>query len=220
MSQGPARHAPPSDATPVDGAGRFLATPGRFTRDDGAPDLRIRQAGDVDSLLAALAGGRLLVALVATTSEADNVTGEDKSSEMSVVSMVAADGRKGLLVFSGVDALHLWDPSARPVPVSGADAAQAALEQECEALIIDVAGPRRQVVTEADIVALAGIDPREYARPIAQRSVDAALGPGRARVLVDDRGLRVQALGVDPHEVAAGISTRVLALTAVEIVDE
>ena len=220
MSRGPSPHEPPSDATPVDGAGRFLATPGRFTRDDGAPDLRIRQAGDVDSLLAALARGRLLVALVATTSEADTVTGEDKSSDMSVVSMVAGDGRKGLLVFSGVDALHLWDPGARPVPVAGPDAAQAALEQGCEALIIDVAGPRRQVVTEADVVALAGVNPRDYAQPIAQRSVDAALGPGRALVVVDERRLRVHAPGVDPRDIAAGISTRVLALTAVEIVEE
>ena len=220
MSQGPVRHAPPIDAPPIDGAGRFLATPGRFARDDGAPDLRIRQAVDVDSLLAALADGRLLVALVATTSEADTVTGEDKSSDMSVVSMVAGDGRKGLLVFSGVDALHLWDPGARPVPVAGPDAAQAALEQGCEALIIDVAGPRRQVVTEADVVALSGVNPREYAQPIAQRALDSALGPGRALVRVDDRGLRVHAPGVDPHEVVARIPARVLALTTVEIVDE
>ena len=150
MSQGPVRHSPPTDAPPIDappidGAGRFLAAPGRFARDDGAPDHRIREAENVEELLAVLAGGRLLVALVASDASAearsaDETVRQEKSSEMSVVSMVAADGRKGLLVFSGVDALHMWDPSARPVPVSGADAAQAALEQECEALIIDVAG--------------------------------------------------------------------------------
>lgn len=202
----------------MDGAGRFLAAPGRFAHDDGTPDLRIRDAASIDSLLTALADGRVLVALVATASETDTVTGEDKTSDMSVVSMVAGDGRKGLLVFSGVDALLMWDPSARPVPVAGSEAAQAALAQECEAMIIDVAGPRRQVLTEADVVMLAGADPREYARLIAQQAMDTALGAGRAHVQVHGDGLRVDAPGVDPTLVAEGISSRVLALTGVEIV--
>lgn len=218
MSQGPALEGPSSDVTATDGAGRFLAAPDRFARDDGAPDLRIREAGSVAALMAALSDGRLLVALVASGLEA--TVGEEKSSEMSVVSMVAADGRKGLLVFSGVDALHMWDPGARPVPVAGKDAAQAALEQECEAMIIDVAGPRRQVLTEADVVTLAGVNPLEFAQPIAQRGLDAALGPGRALVEVDQECLRVHAPGEEPGDVAAAISTRVLALTAVEIVAE
>ena len=220
MSQGPSTHGLPTGATSIDGAGRFLASPGRFAHDDGAPDLGIRQASGIDALLDAVAGGRLLVALVASTPGAKATVGPEKSSEMSVVSMVAEDGRTGLLVFSGVDALNRWDPDARPVPVAGPEAAQAALAQGCEAMILDVAGPRRQVLTEADVVALAGLDPRHYAQPIVQRAMDAALGPGRALVQVHQDGLRVHAPGVDPQRVAAGISTRVLALTEVQILGE
>ena len=220
MTTGASRRGPSHDESSVDGGGRLLAEPGRFAHDDGTPDLRIREAADVHALLAALAEGRVLVAVVASPSEEDMPAGEEKVSEMSVVAMVAGDGRKGLLVFSGMDALRNWDPHARPVPVAGSDAARAAVAQECEALIIDVAGPRRQVVTETDVVALAGLDAREYAWPLAQRAMDTALGTGRARVRVGSDGLLVHAPGVDPNLVAGSVPTRVLALTKVEIVDE
>lgn len=220
MTTGASSTGPSHDESSVGGAGRFLAEPGRFAHDDGTPDFRIREAADVHALLAALADGRVLVALVASPSEGDALAGEEKVSEMSVVSMVAGDGRKGLLVFSGTDTLRIWDPDARPVPVAGSDAARAALEQECEALIIDVAGPRRQILTETDVVALAGLDAREFAWSLAQRAMDAVLGTGRALVRVGNNGLLVHAPGMDPNLVAESVPSRVLAFTQVEIVDE
>lgn len=74
---------------------------------------------------------------------------------MAVVSMVNAAGEKGLLAFTGLDALAAWDPQARPVPVPGMTAAQAALEDDATAVVIDVCGPVRRVIQGADLAALA-----------------------------------------------------------------
>ena len=89
---------------------------------------------------------RLLVAIVADADEVDE-SGADKSSHMSAVSMVNSKGERGLLAFTGMDSMALWDSGARPVPITGPDAARAALDDRCAALVIDVLGPTRHVVT-------------------------------------------------------------------------
>jgi hypothetical protein len=95
-------------------------------------------------VLAALPGARLLVPVVAELGEAE--TGpdglvRDKAADMATVLMRGADGRLALLAFTGLEALHRWDPDARPVPVPARTAALAALQDGAEALLIDVAGP-------------------------------------------------------------------------------
>ncbi len=101
------------------------------------------QAREPD-VLAALAEARLLVPVVAELGEAE--AGADglvreKSSDMAAVLMRGADGRTALLAFTSLDAMHRWDPDARPVPVPAQVAAHAALQDGAEALLIDVAGP-------------------------------------------------------------------------------
>ena len=100
---------------------------------------------------------RLLVAVVAVVDEVDEVddAGADKGSHMAVVSMISAAGHKGLLAFTGLDSMARWDPVARPVPVTGEAAAQAALDDGAQALVIDVLGPARVVVKGADLANLA-----------------------------------------------------------------
>jgi len=99
-------------------------------------------------VLAALAGARLLVPVVAELGEAetgpDGVV-HDKSSDMAAVLMRGADGRTALLAFTGLEAMRRWDPEARPVPVSAQVAGHAALQDGAAALLIDVAGPVRYV---------------------------------------------------------------------------
>jgi hypothetical protein len=95
-------------------------------------------------VLAALPGARLLVPVVAELGEAE--TGpdglvRDKSADMATVLMRGADGRLALLAFTGLEAMHRWDPDARPVPVPAPTAALAAMQDGGEALLIDVAGP-------------------------------------------------------------------------------
>ena len=169
-----------------------------FSNDDGSPDHSIRNAADPQALLDAIQAGRLLVAVVAQADEID-AHGADKSSHMSVVSMVSADGRRGLLAFSGLDSLQVWDATARPVPVSGSTAAQAALDDGCEAMVIDVAGPRRQVVVESDLLALAGVDPLAHAQLLTQQAMDQVFGTAHVVVhRVADR-LRVVVQTADPQ---------------------
>ena len=138
------------------GKGRTIASP-QFPGDDGSADPILRQALAAgaqpvtaelarDLPLELLMASRLVVAVVAVLDAMDE-HGGDKDSHMSVVSMVNPNGEKGLLAFTGLDSMALWDPNARPVPVSGPDAARAALDSEASALVIDVSGPTRHVVT-------------------------------------------------------------------------
>ena len=144
--------------------GPTLASPA-FAGDDGQPDPILRQAlaqgavaltADIarDLPLELLMGARLLVAVVATADEVDD-TGADKDSHMSVVSMVSASGERGLLAFTGVDAMAQWDRQARPVPILAPDAARAAIDDGAAALVIDVQGPSRHVVAGERLAFLA-----------------------------------------------------------------
>ena len=65
----------------------------------------------------------------------------DKEAEMSVVMLQAADGRRALLAFTGLDSLQTWRVDARPVPVTLDRAAQTARSEGVGAVLIDVAGP-------------------------------------------------------------------------------
>jgi hypothetical protein len=84
----------------------------------------------------------------------------EKSSDMAAVLMTGRDGRKALLAFTGTSALDRWAQSyaggrARPVPVPIRQAAQAALQDQADALLVDVAGPVLFVVEGEDLGALA-----------------------------------------------------------------
>jgi hypothetical protein len=128
-----------------EGRGRRIETPGAFAGDDGRADPRWEQAyadpGRVEDLLRA--GVRLLVPIVSVLDEADEQTGADKSSHMASVSLVQADGRRGLLAFTGVETMQRWDPAARPVPVTAYDVAAAAVQEGAEGVLVDIAGPVR-----------------------------------------------------------------------------
>lgn len=196
--------------------GRNLASPGRFRNDDGAPDSSIRDAADQQSLVSAMRVGRVIVAVVAIADEVEEVDTlmAEKSSDMSVVSMIAADGRRALLAFTGLDALREWNPTARPVPVSGIDAARAAIDDGCEAIVLDVAGPRMQVVPEIDLLSLAGVDPLDHARRVACQVLEDAFGSANFDVSVVGARLRVRSedATIDGSIVASSITPRILAL--------
>lgn len=137
------------------GGARLLAGAGA-PDDTGEPDPALAAAlaayavdpAREPDVLAALADARLLVPVVAELGESE--TGpdglvRDKSADMAAVLMRWADGRSALLAFTGLAALHAWDPAARPVPVPARTAALAALQDGAEALLIDPAGPVRYV---------------------------------------------------------------------------
>lgn len=114
-----------------------LAEPA-FPDDDGLIDPRLAEAlGDDEAVFAVYGACRVLVPVVAILGERAT-DGSDKSADMAAVFMTGADGRKALLTFSSVAALEAWNPVARPVPVWGHDAAQAALDEGASALLLDL----------------------------------------------------------------------------------
>lgn len=161
----------------------------RFQGDDGSADPRLRELfGDpegypalreiVDRLLA----GRLLIPVVANLDEKD-ASGGDKHSHMATVTIADEQGRKALLCFSGVDSVTLWRADARPIPVAGVEAAQAALQEGCAALLIDIAGPDRFALSGTGLWALAA--GQQWVHPLEQPQVRATLEAALA-----DSGLR------------------------------
>ena len=74
---------------------------------------------------------------------------------MATVLMTNAAGRTALLAFTSMAAMQRWRADSRPVPVGVPSAAQAALHDGADALLIDVAGPARFVIDRPDLEALA-----------------------------------------------------------------
>jgi hypothetical protein len=147
----------------VDHLRRLRASP--FPGDTGAASPETRRliataAAEATPLaylraVTALCSDRLLVPVVATATRLGETAAglaSDKEAEMSVVSLQARDGRRALLAFTGLDALHGWQPDARPVPVTVDVAAHAARSEDLAVVLIDVAGPHTLVI-EGEILA-------------------------------------------------------------------
>lgn len=100
-----------------------------------------------------------------------------KDSHMSTVTLTDEQGRKALLCFTGVDSVALWRADARPIPVAGVEAAQAALQEECDALLIDIAGPTRYALSGTGLWALAAGGPWRHPldEPEVVESLESAL---------------------------------------------
>ncbi len=157
----------PTEALVTVGAVDYPRTlaPSPFPADDGSATPETRRllaaaAGDTGPTaylraVAALCLDRLLVPVVATATrmgQADAGLTSDKEAEMAVVLLQAADGRRALLAFSGLDSLQAWQGSARPVPVTLDRAAQTAEAEGAAAVLIDCAGPVSMSV-EGDLLA-------------------------------------------------------------------
>ena len=158
---------PPEPGRPDDGEPRRdLPDPG-FAGDDGSAAADVAAAlrrYDADPAtgyapaLAALQASRLLVPVVAVLGEVevdDAGRTHDKTSDMATVLVTGKDGRTALLAFTGTDAMRRWDPTARPVPVTAARAAEAALQDGADAVVVDIAGPVLLAVPGEDLHALA-----------------------------------------------------------------
>ncbi|MEP7035794.1 MAG: SseB family protein [Dermatophilaceae bacterium] len=126
------------------------------------------------ALFAAITGARLLVPVVATPAACDAyeaAEAEDadlelassanlaappaRSADMAVVILTSPDGQRALPVFTSVTALQAWDPAARPSPVTSARAAQAAVAERCDVLLLDVGSEHSQVLRPSMVWALA-----------------------------------------------------------------
>ena len=156
---------PPLAPHTHDSAGRLFSgrnlEPTGFEHDDGTADeaLVIARADPADerAWMAAVAHARFLVPVLAVPGEVDEVDGRlvEKTSDMAMVTLTAPDGQRALPVFTGTAALEEWDPTARPIPVQAARAAQAAITEQCDVIVVDVAGPDSFVLRPSMVWALA-----------------------------------------------------------------
>ena len=109
-------------------------------------------------MLAALHRARVLAPVVALLGETGTTAGglvHDKTADIAVPVLVDPDGARALPVFTDLAALARWDPAARPVPVAGPRAAQVALAEGAEALVLDLAGPLTVTLPLPEVQALA-----------------------------------------------------------------
>ncbi|MGP9538762.1 SseB family protein [Brachybacterium sp. AOP43-C2-M15] len=147
--------SPLTDTAGVTWEGRdYTVSP--FPGDDGTtPDgvaaaLAAHRAGEDPhrrDLVAALAESRVLVPIMAVASStgttAHGLTG-DNGADMAMVSITAPDGTTVLPLFTSVETLGAWRSDARPVPVVAPQAAQAAVQEGCTALVLDPATPAEE----------------------------------------------------------------------------
>lgn len=130
------------------GDGRSLAEPA-FPDDDGQIDPTL-DLTDEATVLATIGAARVFVPVVAVLGELAT-DGSDKNSDMAAVLMTGADGRTALLAFSSLETMNRWNPTSRPVPVYGRDAARAAMADKASALLLDLGQPTFHVIETDDL---------------------------------------------------------------------
>jgi hypothetical protein len=152
--------------------------PGTPSQDDGSADPRLLAAveqGALAEVLAALAGARVFAG-IAATSTAEHVTEHglraESTAEMAVLLLESGDER-ALPVFTSVAALKRWRLDARPVPLTGPQACQAALDEGAAALVVDAA----VVVQGPDLSSLATGWVPVAGAALASRHADTELVP-------------------------------------------
>jgi len=158
-------------------------TDSKFAADDGSADPAAAAAlaafaagtGSEHAALTALAGVRLLVPVVAaevpddgplpgplaggdTGGDSCRVPGGEKTSEMSIPTLIGQDGRAAVPAFTSVASMHAWQPGARPVPADAARVWQAAAA-DAAAVVLDIAGPVPLAIDGARLAALAAGQP-------------------------------------------------------------
>lgn len=128
--------------------------------------------------LAALSGARVFVAVTATSTaehrEAGTGLRAESSAEMALVSLVASDGDRAVPAFADTAALRRWRLDVRPVAVTPAYLAQAALDDAAEAVLLDPGGAG-VVLRRDDLAALAAGYVPVPGAPLAARRTTAGL---------------------------------------------
>ncbi|WP_432494261.1 SseB family protein [Kineococcus auxinigenes] len=156
-------------------------------------------------MVAQLAASRVFAPVVAVLGEQEVVAAGpagDKSADMALALLTQPDGRRGLPLFTDLDALASWRADARPVPVPAARAALSGVQERCEVLVLDPAGPVRFVVRGTALRALA--QEREWVPAPFDGAVEAAVTDALAD-LVQVRGVRLEAGSTAELRIVVGV---------------
>lgn len=190
-----------------------------FSDDDGTADPRLAaallayDASPADrtaegEVLAALPAARLLVPVVALLGEVEEVAagpaGEtlrrEKTSDMAVPTVRAADGRRALPAFTSTATLARWRPDARPVAVPLGQALQALAHEGADTLLIDMAGPAPYALSGPALRAVA--EGRPLADPLTDPSVREAV---RAAVAAEPGVVRAYLVPAETSDGTLGL---------------
>lgn len=167
--------------------GRAL-TDNPFSNDRGEVDPRLAAAldGDVDdeSLMSAVSAARFFVPVVAAPGEGAAV-GTDSVADMATVVLTSPDGERALPAFTGLATLAAWDPSARPVPVTAQTLGQAAVQERCDLLVLDLGSDQHRVLRPSMVYALA--QGRAWVPADRDVVVRESIDGGRRVVLAEER---------------------------------
>jgi len=121
-----------------------------FADDDGSANPLLAQAlirygnglAPLADVVDALAYARILVPVMASGEERHvGAFGleQDHVASTGVVAVELPDGRHALPIFTDVEAMAEWNPTARPIPAEGPRAALAAVQEEWAALVLNPA---------------------------------------------------------------------------------
>ncbi|MDH6127029.1 SseB family protein [Kitasatospora sp. GP82] len=160
-----------------------IPNPG-FAEDDGTADPRLARAlaawaedrAAEPEVLEALTPSRLMVPIVALLGEVEtdaNGLKHEKTSDMAVPVIEAADGRRALPAFTSLETMARWRADARPAPVAAPQAAMVAYSERADTLLIDPAGPVTYTLTGARLRAVA--ENRPYLPPARDPEVRQAV---------------------------------------------
>ncbi|MBT1035086.1 SseB family protein [Canibacter sp. lx-45] len=148
-------------------------------------------------VLRALQEVRVLVPLIAQAGDFGTIaTGKtvEKTQELSIVTVLAPDGRKALPVFSSTAAMREWDSSARPIPVMMPQVMLAAAQENSEMVIVDPASKTSELgirQNQYEAVATGADFTPAWAQPEIAERVN--------KLLISDSVLVVALLPADPE---------------------
>lgn len=216
-------------------SGRELTSTG-FDGDVGEADPNLLAAlddpQDETGLMRAVAQARLLIPIVTAPTESSippegpsptegstpaegsapaeiDESGErvvKESADMAVVTLTLSDGQRGFPVFSSLAALSAWDATARPSPVTSSRAAQGAVTERCDVLLLDLGSAHECILRPSMVWALA--QQREWLPAHADPFVAQAL----SRATADEEDVIDAVAERDPA--GAGLLRVVLSLRA------
>lgn len=176
---------------------------GSFSDDDGSAPAEVTTVlaswahgrADAYRVVSSLLTSRLLVPVVAVLDSHTEATAglkAEKDSHLATPIIAGADGLRGLPAFTSVAALAAWREDARPVPTVTVEVARAALQEDLDAVVIDVAGPVTFTVSRAALEAIA------MERPWVPAEADPVVRQAISQALVGVSGLIAVELGPDP----------------------
>lgn len=195
--------------------GRALTSSG-FDGDLGEADVDLLAALDDPQgetvLMDAVALARLLVPIVAAPAEVEDsgalimeLFALNSATDMAVVTLTSPDGQRALPVFSSLAALTAWNAAARPSPVTSSRAAQAAVIERCDVMLLDPGSARQRVLRPSMVWALA------QQRDWLPAHTDPFVAQALSRATVDEVDV-IDCVGEEGHPAGAGVLRVVMRL--------